>query len=74
MLDLIKDLFKEIAVLFDPQEYSSTEEILRVRAKEIFERLTKGKLQTLALKTCKAPDDDIGKDDNGTSRTQDLEV
>jgi len=47
VVDLIRGLFKEIAIVFAPQDYSSTEKLLKVKAAECVERILHGKLQKL---------------------------
>jgi len=50
MTQLILDVFKSIAVVFQPEQYSSTEEVLRTKADQIVTRITStGILQTLSL-------------------------
>jgi hypothetical protein len=57
---LVKDMFREIAVVFAPQDYSSDVRLLNVKAKEVAERLMKGQLQQLswsedAQEACREP-------------------
>merc|ERR1711879_371117 len=47
IVKLIENLFKEIAIVFSPQNYSSTEELLNVKADDCAYRLFSGKLQRL---------------------------
>merc|ERR1719440_1396950 len=47
IIELIKDMFKEIAVVFAPQDYSSTETLLNVKAQNIAQWLLGSKLQIL---------------------------
>ena len=67
MLDLriyikaIKAVFQEIAVVFSPQNYSSTQEDLDLRAKQVAWRINSGSLKSLYQKiTAKDDDDDDG--------------
>jgi hypothetical protein len=39
---LIQQVFKEIAVVFQPEQYSSTEEVLQIKSKQIAKRLADG--------------------------------
>merc|ERR1719335_1198065 len=75
ILTLIQDVFKEIAIVFAPQDYSSTEALLNVKAKDIAGRLLGKSLQNLALRDVEnlsrqvspdAPKDDRGNG-NGTA-------
>jgi hypothetical protein len=50
MLNLIKDVFKEIAIVFAPQDYSSTEQLLKTKAENTAQRLLSTKLQSLAIR------------------------
>merc|ERR1712187_204937 len=44
VLDLAENIFKEIAVVFQPEHYSSTEMILATKAHEIFTRCNRDNL------------------------------
>jgi len=50
---IIKAVFQEIAVVFSPQNYSSTQEDLELRAKQVAWRLQSGALKSLASKLTK---------------------
>mmetsp|Transcript_92658 Transcript_92658/g.281348 ORF Transcript_92658/g.281348 Transcript_92658/m.281348 type:complete len:317 (-) Transcript_92658:36-986(-) len=47
---LIQDMFKEIAIVFAPQDYSSTEDLLATKAADCADRLLNGKLQRLTIR------------------------
>jgi hypothetical protein len=49
MLIIIQDLFKEIAIVFSPQDYSATEQLLLLKAKDIATRLLSNGLQYVSL-------------------------
>lgn len=51
LAELIKDIFKEIAIVFAPQDYSSTEELLKVKAGDVADRLLFQPLKKLRLLT-----------------------
>lgn len=66
MLDLpiyiraIKAVFQEIAVVFSPQNYSSTQEDLDLRAKQVAWRISSGALKSLYQKIMAKDDDEAG--------------
>lgn len=47
VLDIIQAVFKDIAVVFNPKDYSASEAVLQVKAQEIADRLTVGRLKKL---------------------------
>lgn len=49
VIQVIHDIFKEIAVVFAPQDYSSTDTLLKLKAKDVANRITGEKLQKLHL-------------------------
>lgn len=55
----IKAIFQEIAVVFSPQNYSSTAEDLDLRAKQVAWRLNSGQLKSLFQKVQSKDDDEI---------------
>jgi hypothetical protein len=59
VITLIRDVFKEIAVVFAPQDYSSTELLLNVKAKDVVTRLTNSsRLQRLSVSSSEVLDPD----------------
>jgi hypothetical protein len=50
IVNLIQDVFKEIAIVFAPQDYSSTEQLLLTKAKDTSKRLLGSSLQSLDLR------------------------
>jgi hypothetical protein len=60
---VIASLFKEIAIVFCPQEYSSTHELLSVKADTIAQRISSGILRPLAVvdETVKLMEADFAK-------------
>lgn len=53
---LVQGMFKEIAVVFQPQNYSTTERILLVKAIEVAERLRSTKLHRLEMQSVPVTD------------------
>lgn len=49
IIELVKMIFKEIAIVFTPQDYSSTEALLQIKAAACADRLLNGKLQRLSF-------------------------
>jgi len=49
VIQIIRDIFREIAVVFAPQDYSSNEKLLGVKSKDVATRIQGGKLQQLCL-------------------------
>jgi len=50
IVELINNLFMEIAVVFSPQDYSSNESLLKTKAHDIADRVNNDKLQKLGAK------------------------
>merc|ERR1712066_567507 len=50
IVELINNLFMEIAVVFSPQDYSSNEALLKTKARDIADRVNNDKLQKLGAK------------------------
>jgi len=63
VITLIQDLFKEIAVVFAPQDYSSTEALLKVKSANVAWRLSSKSVGTLSLKAEPTNLDGIGGED-----------
>jgi len=66
---LIKAIFQEIAVVFSPQNYSSTAEDLDLRAKQVAWRLNSGQLKSLFQKLQGKEDNDEIVDDSAHVET-----
>jgi hypothetical protein len=49
LLGVIESIFAEIAIVFAPQDYSSSEALLQVKAKNVAQRLTSSEVKTLKL-------------------------
>jgi hypothetical protein len=47
---LVQDIFKEIAVVFAPQDYSSTDTLLKLKASQVAQRLLGSRLGNLAIR------------------------
>merc|ERR1711879_634056 len=58
----IIDVFKSIAIVFEPQQYSSSIEILKEKAKHVVDRLQSAKLQSLQFDTSSASASNIRKE------------
>lgn len=51
LLRLISSIFKEISIVFKPKDYSSTEIVLAVKAKEVAQRLLSKKMTRFSTRT-----------------------
>ena len=72
LLTLAVDIFTEIAVVFEPEKYSSTEQILATKALEIYERCQGGQSsKTLPKRKDSKPEADLPIPD-GESRARQI--
>lgn len=53
-LTVVRDIFSEIAIVFQPEQYSSTEAVLRTKAQELVERLRNSKSRCLGNSTTRS--------------------